>query len=161
MSNLIFQQQGSSPSDAGSGYSQIYAKSDGKVYRQAGTDSEVEISGLAMADITSVSSLSGSNVAAKAWVNFDGTTNTGGNCTIHSSFNISTVADEGTGDYTINFATDMADDDFAPAGMANNHGYSAKVCENSRAAGNIRIMVGPYSGSAVDASRVSVIVFGN
>ena len=34
----------------------------------------------------------------RAWVNFDGTTNTGGFCTIRGSGNVTTVADNGTGD---------------------------------------------------------------
>jgi len=45
----------------------------------------------------------------RAWVNFNGTTNTGGFCTIRGSFNVTSVADNGTGDYTINFTTAMPD----------------------------------------------------
>jgi hypothetical protein len=46
---------------------------------------------------------------AKAWVNFDGTTNTGGNCDITESYNVSSVADNGTGQYTVTFANNFAD----------------------------------------------------
>jgi len=45
----------------------------------------------------------------RAWVNFDGTTNTGGFCTIRASGNVTSVADNGTGDYTVNFTTAMPD----------------------------------------------------
>ena len=45
----------------------------------------------------------------KAWVNFDGTTNTGGSCTIRASGNVTSVTDNGTGDYTVNFTTAMTD----------------------------------------------------
>lgn len=45
----------------------------------------------------------------RAWVNFDGTTNTGGNCDIRASANVSSVTDNGTGDYTINFTSAMPD----------------------------------------------------
>lgn len=45
----------------------------------------------------------------RAWVNFNGTTNTGGFCTIRASFNVTSVADNGTGDYTVNFTTAMPD----------------------------------------------------
>jgi hypothetical protein len=45
----------------------------------------------------------------RAWVNFDGTTNVAGNCTIRASGNVSSVADNGTGDFTINFTTAMPD----------------------------------------------------
>jgi hypothetical protein len=64
----------------------------------------------------STSSTEADNVAkrtAKAWVNFDGTTNVGGNCTIRGDFNVSTVADNGTGDYTINFSAAMSDANYA------------------------------------------------
>jgi len=45
----------------------------------------------------------------RAWVNFDGTTNTAGFCTIRGSGNVTSVADNGTGDYTVNFTTAMPD----------------------------------------------------
>jgi hypothetical protein len=45
----------------------------------------------------------------RAWVNFNGTTNTGGFCTIRASGNVTSVADNGTGDYTVNFTTAMPD----------------------------------------------------
>jgi hypothetical protein len=60
---------------------------------------------------------------AKAWVNFDGTTNVGGNCTIRDDFNVSTVADNGTGDYTINFSTAMANANYAFA----THGFDGTL----------------------------------
>jgi len=53
----------------------------------------------------------------RAWVNFDGTTNTGGFCTIRGSGNVTTVADNGTGDYTINFTNAMPDANYSLAGM--------------------------------------------
>ena len=48
---------------------------------------------------------------AKAWVNFDGTTVTPS--TIRSSYNVSSVTKNGTGDYTVNFATAMADANYS------------------------------------------------
>jgi hypothetical protein len=54
-----------------------------------------------------------------AWVNFDGTTNSGGNCTIRDSGNVSSVADNGTGDYTVNFTSAMPDLDYAVCGLMN------------------------------------------
>ena len=41
---------------------------------------------------------------AKAWVNFNGVTTV----TINNSFNVSSVTRNGTGDYTLNFTTAMA-----------------------------------------------------
>jgi hypothetical protein len=48
----------------------------------------------------------------RAWVNFDGTTNTGGFCTIRGSGNVTSVADNGVGDYTVNFPA-MPDANYA------------------------------------------------
>jgi hypothetical protein len=83
-------------------------------------NSSITTAKIADANITfgklSTSATEADNVAsrtAKAWVNFDGTTNTGGNCTIRSDFNVSTVADNGDGDYTVNFSTALANANYA------------------------------------------------
>lgn len=54
---------------------------------------------------------------AKAWVNFNGTTSPG---TIRSSYNVSSVTKNGTGDYTVNFATPMADANYSVSGTSGN-----------------------------------------
>jgi len=41
----------------------------------------------------------------KAWVNFNGT----GTPAIRASFNVSSITDNGTGDYTINFTNSLTD----------------------------------------------------
>jgi hypothetical protein len=46
---------------------------------------------------------------AKAWVNFNGT----GTVAIRASFNVSSITDNGTGDYTVNFTTALADANYA------------------------------------------------
>ena len=43
--------------------------------------------------------------AARAWVNFNGT----GTVAIRASGNVSSITDNGTGDYTVNFTTAMPD----------------------------------------------------
>jgi hypothetical protein len=45
----------------------------------------------------------------RAWVNFNGT----GTVAIRASFNVSSITDNGTGDYTVNLATAMPDSNFA------------------------------------------------
>lgn len=47
--------------------------------------------------------------AARAWVNFNGT----GTVAIRASGNVSSITDNGTGDYTVNFTTAMADADYS------------------------------------------------
>jgi len=46
---------------------------------------------------------------AKAWVNFNGTSTVA----IRSSYNVSSITDSGTGDYTANFAVAMANTNYA------------------------------------------------
>jgi hypothetical protein len=46
---------------------------------------------------------------AKAWVNFNG----GGTIAIRDSFNVSSITDNGVGDYTVNFATAMPNANYA------------------------------------------------
>ena len=45
---------------------------------------------------------------AKAWCNFDGD----GTVSIRGSYNVSSVTDNGTGDYTVNFSAAMSDTNF-------------------------------------------------
>lgn len=47
--------------------------------------------------------------SAKAWVNFNGT----GTVAIRASFNVSSITDNGTGDYTVNFTNAMLDANYA------------------------------------------------
>jgi hypothetical protein len=55
---------------------------------------------------------------AKAWVNFNGI----GTVAIRASYNVSSITDNGTGDYTVNFTTAFADANYAAvvSGDANN-----------------------------------------
>tara|TARA_R110000822_G_scaffold126966_1_gene262205 strand:- start:310 stop:753 length:444 start_codon:yes stop_codon:yes gene_type:complete len=48
-------------------------------------------------------------VPAQAWVNFNGT----GTVAIRAGYNVSSITDNGTGNYTVNFTTAMADANYA------------------------------------------------
>jgi len=50
-----------------------------------------------------------SGTTCKAFVNFDGT----GTPAIRAQFNVSSITDNGTGDYTVNFTTALADANYA------------------------------------------------
>ncbi len=50
----------------------------------------------------------------RAWVNFNGT----GTVAIRASFNVTSITDNGTGDYTINFTNALSDANYAIAGTA-------------------------------------------
>jgi hypothetical protein len=61
---------------------------------------------------TSIDLLTPGNTAGqlcKAWVNFNGT----GTVAIRASYNVSSITDNGVGDYTVNFATAMVDTSFS------------------------------------------------
>jgi hypothetical protein len=71
------------------------------------------LSGGAVLGSASMAAPSGSApiFACRAWVNFDGTT--ASPCTIRGSGNVASVTKNGTGDYTINFATAMPDANYS------------------------------------------------
>ena len=50
----------------------------------------------------------------RAWVNFNGT----GTVAIRASFNVSSITDNGTGDFTVNFTTAMPDANYATVASA-------------------------------------------
>ena len=122
---------------------------------------------------SSLTSLTGSQVdsgqtTAKAWVNFNGT----GTVAIRDSYNVSSITDNGTGDYTVNFTNDMANTDYSMIAQAcratgdtvNQVYRDANEHPTSRTTGLTRVVSG-YSYSASDAledmSHISVQVFGD
>jgi hypothetical protein len=82
-------------------------------------DSNVTTAKIANANITAAKmdgAQSGSApiYGARAWVNFNGT----GTVAIRASGNVSSITDNGTGDYTVNFTTAMPDVNFSVQGSA-------------------------------------------
>ena len=101
----------------------------------------------------------------KAWVNFNGTTSPG---TIRSQYNVSSVTKNGTGFYTVNFATPMADVNFSAVSSLTNDNVSARFSYEIGTFGQYRttsaVRIGTVNGSttsAVDPDGVFVQVFGN
>jgi hypothetical protein len=102
--------------------------------------------------------------ACRAWVNFDGTTNTAGFCTIRDSGNVTSITDNGTGQYTVNFGTAMPDANYNAVAMGTqksgigNNGtvmISDTVAPTSSA---LRILCS-VSNSAQDLIYVNVAIF--
>ena len=82
---------------------------------------------LGTAKVTAITDSAGSNSSTpeaiangtcKAWVNFNGT----GTVAIRASYNVSSITDNGTGDYTVNFTTALVDADYAWVTGANRSG---------------------------------------
>jgi hypothetical protein len=100
------------------------------------------------------------NGAAKAWVNFNGT----GAVAIRASFNVSSITDNGTGDYTVNFTNAMSDSNFCAifAGSeTTNFGTGSRIFTHHRTEGNssVRTECIGGDGSPFDAIKYSCAIF--
>ena len=91
----------------------------------------------------------------RAWVNFNGT----GTVAIRGSGNVSSITDNGVGDYTINFTTALVDANYSAVGTSKDDGAGSYVpFITSQATSNVRI--GTKSQSTVnDSGIVCVAIF--
>jgi len=95
----------------------------------------------------------------RAWVNFNGTSTV----SIRASGNVSSITDNGTGDYTVNFTTALADANYAVAATAEwNPGVDfkrASVRRSAIATGSVRLGVDFGGGTSADSELVFVTIF--
>ena len=103
-----------------------------------------------------------SHDTAKAWVNFNGT----GTVAIRDSFNVSSVTDNGTGDYSTNLRTNMQNDKYVVVSGSGNNASSTSFVNRyeaySRAVGTFRAVNFAYNTSAnYDREVCYHIVFGD
>ena len=102
---------------------------------------------------------------AKAWIHFDGQDTVA----IRDSFNVSTLTDNGTGDYTIRFTSAMANTNYAVATtQPAQHNFTQAILgveqdhTNAFATGSIRVQsVKTGNNSAVDRDVQCVVIFGD
>jgi hypothetical protein len=94
----------------------------------------------------------------KAWVNFNGT----GTVAIRASMNVSSITDNGTGNYTVNFTTALADANYAAAGFAAESVFSVAIT-----IGNFGTLTQTtsafrfnttYNGTAYDCTQVHMTI---
>ena len=108
--------------------------------------------------------------AAKAWVNFNGT----GTVAIRDDLNVSSITDNGSGDYTINFATAMANANYvvcANASLGANtqwnsvyiHAQTSSPFTQAPTTSGFNITVSTEGTSLYlqDNSQVAIAVFGD
>ena len=103
----------------------------------------------------------------RAWVNFNGT----GTPAIREDGNVSSITDNGTGDYTVNFTTAMPDANYSATGSSsfigttnyvgpvafnNNNGTGASVAPTTTA---LRTVVRNSSASPADPQYLYVAIF--
>ena len=96
----------------------------------------------------------------RAWVNFNGT----GTVAIRASGNVSSITDNGTGDYTINFTTAITDVNYAPAIATQRNGINSAVWgsvkfDSTMAASNVRIATVDVTPTPADPIGVFVAIF--
>jgi hypothetical protein len=98
----------------------------------------------------------------RAWVNFDGT----GTVAIRASGNVSSITDNGTGDYTVNFTTAMPDANYAAIvagarGTSNDDFRSGNRQGGTYSTTAVQVFSGVASsgGTYVDANPLNVAVF--
>ena len=100
--------------------------------------------------------------ACRAWVNFNGT----GTVAIRASGNVSSITDNGTGNYTMNFATALPDVNYSAVG---NHSqvYAGVACvvfayDSPSYYSTTQLQLNTFNGNAgyrEDPFRVTVAIF--
>ena len=99
---------------------------------------------------------------AKAWVNFNGT----GTIAIRNSHNVSSITDDGTGKYTINFANAMANTNYCPVQWNSSASGTALNNFNNDYTGGFELATGTlkvasYFTNYIDSEFYFVVVFGD
>lgn len=138
----------------------------------SGSAADITTGDLAAERITAALNATGSApiYGARAWVNFSGS----GTVAIRASGNVSSITDNGIGDYTVNFAIAMPDANYCIAGTASRTGtigsagvgYTLTANDNvtARSASACRLAVLGNAGDGafdqmLDSPQVNVVVF--
>ena len=101
------------------------------------------------------------NYKCRAWVNFNGS----GTVAIRASGNVSSITDNGTGDYTVNFTTAMPDANFDAHVTGDVGGVSdfavgcTRDSSTARTTSLVRVGMGTTGGLPADSTVVSVSIF--
>ena len=98
--------------------------------------------------------------ACRAWVNFNGT----GTVAIRASGNVSSITDNGEGDYTVNFTTAMPGANYAATanwtdGSLGRDSQDGPAIPVGYGRGFVRILLTDGAANAQDGSIVSVAIF--
>jgi len=94
---------------------------------------------------------------AKAWVNFNGQ----GTVAIRAAGNVSSITDNGTGDFTVNFTTAMVDANYSALytsdanAIGNSNPYTASLRANGLSASSVRVVTVVANGTPVGADYLN------
>ena len=145
------------------------ADTSGEIQLQSNGTTELTVTstGVTVADNLLFNSGYGSSAVAygcRAWVNFNGT----GTPAIRASGNVSSITDNGTGDYTINFTTAMPDANYSanlsfsrdpdcPSGnIATNNATGGNVAPTTTA---LRVGMFLFGVGGKDVTYINIAVF--
>jgi len=109
-----------------------------------------------------------SQFTAKAWVNFNGQDT----LTVNDSHNVSSVTDDATAQYTVNFSNDMANDDYCAVahthtGSGTNDVNVVQMPSTSRAVGSVGMQImsalntATTFGNGTDTKAIDILIFGD
>ena len=122
------------------------------------------LTGISAGADTSLSNLSstGESKVCQAWVNFDGT----GTPSIRDQHNVSTITDNGTGNYTINFTNNLANANYSVSGTVsansgNGAAHGLETTKTSHSTSGIGILTWASTHTLYDDEYVNVLVFGD
>ena len=99
------------------------------------------------------------NFKCKAFVNFNGT----GTVAIRASGNVSSITDNGTGDYTVNFTSAMVDANysavFSAGGTTGGIAFRFYDEATPRTSSLVRFFTTNISFNTLDIAQVNVVIF--
>ena len=106
--------------------------------------------------VASLSTASGSapSYSARAWVNFNGT----GTVAIRASGNVSSITDNGTGIYTVNFITAMNDVNYSSCVSSENSVVAGDAADTTTSYFKLAIRA-ISTGAVADNDHISVQIF--
>lgn len=99
---------------------------------------------------------------ARAWVNFNGT----GTVAIRDSFNVSSITDNGVGDYTVNFDQDMPNANYVVVAGSNietsQHNTSTTTPSSGYLVGSVNLVHTEFATPVdADCSVITCVIFGD
>jgi hypothetical protein len=97
--------------------------------------------------------------AVKAWVNFNGT----GTVAIRAAYNVASITDNGTGDYTLNFTSALPDANYAVTfmGGGTSAAFMGRTYDDAtpRTSSLFRVTTINLAGAQLDFAQVNLAIF--
>ena len=93
----------------------------------------------------------------KTWVNFNGT----GTIAARDSFGVSTLADNGTGIYSVGFVSAMSNSDYAMSGVSGGNEGRMLSPKGTYSTTTVQFYSNAFDGSAADNSIICINIHGD